>query len=275
MCSKLLVRRKKLWKLFRFLPSSKSKLPKVNSVQVSATRQIQLRTLETILGYSFRQIGFLDRALTHRSYTHEYAEMFDAPSYESLEFLGDAILGFLIGEKLFLFNQELSEGDLSKIRSYLVSTKRLAEVSAKICLGDYLHLSRGEEKTGGKNKPAILADLFESVIAAIYLDGGIDPTRDFVIRQFKDDFNKLQRGEIAFRDPKSQLQERLHQQGCPAPVYRVVSESGPDHRKQFEVSVSSEGQVLGCGSGGSKKQAEKSAANKAMLSFQNEKDSNS
>jgi len=232
-----------------------------------------LRKLEETIGYSFRRPGFLDRAFTHRSYTHEYAESFSAPSYESLEFLGDAILGFLVGERLFLTNQDLSEGDLSKIRSYLVSTKRLARASRDLGLGEYLNLSRGEEKTGGRKKPAILADLFESVTAAIYLDGGIDSARQFILKQFQNDFEKLFRGEIAFRDSKSVLQERLHQKGLSAPTYKVVSESGPDHRKQFVVTVSSEGRVLGNGRGGSKKTAEKSAAHEAILSLKTETDS--
>jgi len=244
-----------------------------NSDQIpecSPARLEQLRQLESKLGYKFNNLGYLNRALTHRSYLHEVIGGENARSYESLEFFGDAILGFLVAEKLFLSDQDLKEGDLSKIRSYIVSTRKLSKVSAEICLGEYLLISRGEEKTGGRQKPAILADLFESVIAAIYLDGGIDPVRQFVMRQFETDFEKLLSGEIGFRDSKSQLQERLHQEGLSAPVYKVIDESGPDHRKQFVVTVSSEGRILGTGSGGSKKKAEKSAAGEAIVRLSEE-----
>jgi len=223
-----------------------------------------LKRLEKALGYCFRNPAILDRALTHRSYTHEQADAGKAPSYEALEFLGDAILGFLIGEKLFLSDRNLNEGDLSKIRSYMVSARRLAQLSEGLGMGDYLLLSRGEEKTGGRRKSALLADLFESVVAAIYLDGGIDAARGFVSRQFEADFEKLFHGEIALRDFKSQLQEMLHRESRPAPTYQVISESGPDHEKEFVVVVSSEHRVLGRGSGRSKKEAEKSAAREAI-----------
>ena len=264
---------RKLRKFFRVLFPLRKNQSETDSASVSITRLAQLQKVEKTLRYSFENPGILDRALTHRSYTHEIAKTRDAPSYESLEFLGDAILGFLICEKLFLSNQDLSEGDLSKIRSYLVSTRWLAKLSAALNLGDFLYLSRGEEKTGGRKKTAILADLFESVIAAIFLDGGIDSARRFVLDQFQGDFDKLSRGEIAFRDPKSQLQEKLHQKALPVPSYRVVSESGPDHRKEFVVTVSSEGQVLGSGSEGSKKEAEKLAAQEALRFLRNESES--
>jgi ribonuclease-3 len=201
-------------------------------------------------------------ALTHRSFGNEQAG--ESSDYESLEFLGDSILGFLISEFLYLSYPNWTEGRLSKLKSQLVSTKELATLSQELGLGDFLRLSHGEEKTGGRRKRAILADLFESLVAAIYLDGGIESARDFILEQFGAEFERIASGEFGLRDHKSALQERLHSLGLPGPAYSVTGEEGPDHRKLFRVAVLSESELLGAGEGRSKKEAEQMAARRAL-----------
>lgn len=233
----------------------------------SLARAAELKDLEEKLGYQFRNLDLLEQALTHKSYAHEYAggECLD---YESLEFLGDSILGFVISEFLYLNNPELREGDLSKIKSQLVSAKQLHLLSRDLGLGRYLNLSKGEDRTGGRRKKALLADLFESLTAAVYLDGGMEPARDFILRQFNKRFKDIAKDEMPFKDFKSALQEKLHGMGCPSPDYDVVEESGPDHRKEFLVSVASKGIVLAHGKGRSKKSAEQDAAEQAIAKME-------
>jgi ribonuclease-3 len=230
---------------------------------LSSNRIAEIVKLESTLGYTFGNRDLVERALTHKSYSHEIGTD-ESPDYESLEFLGDSILGFVISEFLYLTYPDLSEGDLSKIKSQLVSARQLHLLSRDLDLGRYLNLSRGEDRTGGRRKRALLADLFESLTAAIYLDGGIHAAREFILRVFQDRFEDIARDEMLFRDHKSALQEQLHGMGSPSPVYQVVKESGPDHRKEFLVSVSSEGTVLAHGKGRSKKAAEQEAAETAI-----------
>lgn len=233
----------------------------------SPARAAELRNLEERLGYRFRNVELLEQALTHKSYAHEYdgGECLD---YESLEFLGDSILGFVMSEFLYLNNPDLREGDLSKLKSQLVSAQQLHLLSRALGLGRYLNLSKGEARTGGRRKRALLADLFESLTAAIYLDGGMEPAKDFILRQFSERFEDIAKDEMPFIDFKSSLQERLHGMGCPSPGYDVVEESGPDHRKEFLVSVASQGVVLAHGRGRSKKSAEQDAAEQAIAKLE-------
>ncbi len=233
---------------------------------LASERVAQLHELEAKLGYRFKDLTLLDRALTHKSYAHEQngPNHSRIPDYEALEFLGDSILGFIVAEFLLLTYGRLSEGQLTKIRSHLVSTRQLHQVSSHLGLGRYLRLSRGEEKTGGREKPAILADLFESVVAAIYLDGELEPARDFILAQFSERFSALARGEVLARDAKSSLQERLHRLGRPTPYYQVLQETGPEHDKRFLVAVLSGSVELAQGSGRSKKEAEQEAASRAV-----------
>jgi ribonuclease-3 len=230
---------------------------------VSTSRASELKELETKLGYRFRDRSLAELALTHKSYAHEYGNG-RSLDYESLEFLGDSILGFVISEFLYLTYPELSEGDLSKIKSQLVSAQQLHLLSRDLDLGRYLNLSRGEDRTGGRRKKALLADLFESLTAAIYLDGGIEPARSFILQQFRRRFEDIAKDELSFSDYKSALQEKLHGMGCPSPDYSVMKETGPDHQKEFLVTVSSQGAVLGQGTGKSKKAAEQNAAEHAL-----------
>jgi ribonuclease-3 len=238
-----------------------------SSHRVSETREEALERLQVRIGYSFADQAILNQALTHRSFLYDRPEAGDhllLRDYESLEFLGDAVLSLIISEFLYRSYPDLREGDLSKIRSHFVSARQLSRCSAELGLGEFLILSRGEEKTGGRSKRAILADLFESLLAAIYLDGGLKAAREFVLWRFNSQFQKLERQEIALRDHKSALQEHLHQSVSASPTYRVLEETGPDHRKEFRVAVISEGQVLGVGTGKSKKEAEQRAAESAL-----------
>jgi ribonuclease-3 len=219
--------------------------------------------LQRAIGYRFLDEALLERAMTHTSRANEEAsgEMVDN---ESLEFLGDAILGFCIAELLFLEFEDLTEGEKSKIKASLVSTPSLARQAERLGLGDHLLLGRGEDKTGGRRKPALLADSYEALLAAIYLDGGIDETRRFVRREFEPLFDQVRREGLVDQDHKSALQEFLQSRDEPLPVYRLTDASGPDHRKTFQVEVSVRGEALAEGSGPSKKEAEQDAARLAL-----------
>ncbi len=226
-----------------------------------------LQELQKRLDYSFKDTALLERALTHSSFAYERRSGLEGEAsedYESMEFLGDTILGFLISEHLFLKHPSLNEGELSKIRSFLVSAKHLTSLSQELDLGDFLRLGHGEEKTGGRKKKALLADLFESVIAAIYLDGGFEPTRRFVFSRFSSRLEEIAVEQLDFQDSKSLLQEQLHARGFTEPTYQVVEELGPDHSKKFFVEVHIEDKLLAKDSGRSKKEAQQRAAGKAL-----------
>ncbi len=233
---------------------------------MDASRRQLLGELESGLGYRFNDPGLLDRALTHKSYSHEAGDANQTviPHYEALEFLGDSILGFVVSDFLCTSDPNLTEGELTKIRAHLVSTSQLASISARLELGKYLKLSKGEEKTGGREKRAILADLFESLLASIYLDSGLEAVRTLIEEQFRPQAELLARGELELQDSKSSLQEELHRRGFPSPQYEVIRESGPDHEKTFFVGVSVHGKTLAEGEGGSKKQAESQSAQNAI-----------
>jgi ribonuclease-3 len=219
--------------------------------------------LQRMVAYRFRDPGLLEHALTHTSRAHEDVSggVFDN---ESLEFLGDAVLGFAIADLLFRKFPNHDEGWKSKIKAALVSTASLARLAERLNLGDHLLLGRGEEKTGGRRKQALLADGYEALIAAIYLDGGIDHATAFIQRQFGDLIEEAREPERVTRDFKSTLQERVQSSGGPLPEYVVVGETGPDHHKTFRVEVRVAGQPLANASGRSKKEAEQEAARLAL-----------
>lgn len=235
---------------------------------LSLTRVSELSRLETSLGYSFQDQALLERSLTHRSFVHRLEtpepDRGIEQDYESLEFFGDAILGFVVSEFLFLTYPTHPEGELSRIKSFLVSTDQLAHLSHNLRMGDFVRLSYGEEKTGGRNKRAILADLFESVTAAIYLDGGIDATREFILSQLRPHLQRIAEEKFDFKDHKSTLQEQVHLMGFSVPHYQVVDELGPDHKKEFTVEVRVNGKFLARASGRSKKEAQQHAAQLAI-----------
>jgi ribonuclease-3 len=222
-----------------------------------------LEDLERRLGYEFRDRELLMRALTHRSRAHEDASGTIADN-ESLEFLGDAVLGFVIADMLFREFPQLDEGQKSKIKSTLVSSAALGRLARRLGLGGHLMLGRGEEKTGGRRKQALLADGYEALIAAVFLDGGIDEARRFIMRQFADEIEEVRSPSFWERDYKSGLQEMLQSRSQPLPEYLVTAESGPDHRKVFQVEVRVQGETLAQASGGSKKEAEQQAARQAI-----------
>jgi ribonuclease-3 len=222
-----------------------------------------LSVLEARLGYSFREPAVLDRALTHRSKANEDATGATIDN-ESLEFLGDAVLGFVTADLLFKDFPQFDEGQKSKIKASLVSTDTLARLGRRLGLGEFLALGRGEEKTGGRAKHALLADCCEAVIAAIYLDGGIDAARSFVSRELASDLEDVRSPEFWARDYKSVLQELVQSQDFPLPEYSVAAESGPDHKKIFHVEVRVRGEVMGAARGPSKKAAEQEAAHRAI-----------
>jgi ribonuclease-3 len=225
--------------------------------------------IEARIGYRFRDRGLLEHALTHKSRTAEDPSGGVADN-ESMEFLGDAVLGFIAADVLYREFPEYTEGPKSKAKAALVSTTALAGMSRTLGLGDAMLLGRGEEKTGGRTKQALLADVFEAVIAAIYLDGGIEAARGFIERQIRPLLADVRRSSSFGRDHKSALQERLQGQGRSLPTYRISSESGPDHQKVFHVDVRIDGEVAATGTGRTKKDAEQEAARLALATLESE-----
>ena len=221
-----------------------------------------LAALEQRIGYRFRDTGLLEHALTHKSKAHEDATG-GVVDNESLEFLGDAVLGFVIADLLYREFPQFQEGQKSKAKAAMVSTSALAALAERIGLGEYLLLGRGEEKTGGRRKQALLADGCEALIAALYLDGGIDAARQFLLTEMADDIAHV-RAPGFLRDYKSALQERLQSAGGLLPVYVVTAEVGPEHDKRFHVTVRVGDEVLAESAGRTKKEAEQEAARVAL-----------
>jgi ribonuclease III len=230
--------------------------------------QKSLQELENLLGYRFCDQQLLAQALTHRSFVNEH-EGEKLRNNESLEFLGDSVLGFIVSSRIFQHYPELTEGELSKIKAYLVSAANLVLFAEGIHLGEYIRLSRGEEKTGGRTKRAIVVDAYEAIIGAMYLDGGVQAVTDFVCRQIEEFLSGLDLKQLTYGDFKSALQEQLHNLGRPEPEYRVVAEIGPDHRKTFVVQVLIHGEIVAESSGKTKKEAQQSAARLALESLSN------
>ena len=222
----------------------------------------RLEPLEGSIGYRFGHRALLHQATIHRSFANESEE--DIADNEVLEFLGDAVLGLVVSELLYRRNPGHSEGEMSKLKAFLVSSDSLARRAEDIGLGDYLVLGKGEEKTAGRLKDSLLANSFEAVIAAVYLDGGMQAATDFVDRTVYQHLEDAIEEDVEFSDFKSQLQERLQSQGRKLPVYRVVQEVGPDHDKTFRVEVEVDGEALGSGEGKTKKAAEQMAAEQTL-----------
>jgi len=219
----------------------------------------EFEDLQTHIDYRFNDRGLLEHALTHKSRAAEDVSG-GVIDNESLEFLGDAVLGLVVADMLFHRYPEYSEGQKSKIKAAVVSTQSLARHAERLGLGEHLILGRGEEKTGGRFKAALLADAYEALIAAIYLDGGIDAARNFLARELEEAILAGAQPDFHGQDFKSALQERLQSLGRPLPEYRVVNEEGPDHRKVFHVDVIVAGETLASATGRAKKEAEQEAA---------------
>jgi ribonuclease-3 len=226
----------------------------------------ELEPLERQIGYRFKDRGLLEHALTHRSRVHEDASggVFDN---ESMEFLGDSILGFVIADMLFRQFPHHNEGQKSKLKASIVSAASLARLGEKINLGEFLILGRGEEKTGGRRKLALIADCYEALIAAIYLDGGVEPVKTFIERQFASLIKEARRtgAHATFtEDYKSALQEWLQSHDRGLPAYRLAGEIGPAHRRLFDVEVVVNGVPVARAEGKSKKEAAQAAAKLAL-----------
>lgn len=220
--------------------------------------------LERKISYTFQNQQVLLQALTHRSYAHENPER-KIRDNETLEFLGDAILGFIVSEFLFVnYAEEYSEGHMSKVKSYVISTDILSNKAREIDLGEHLLLGKGEEKTGGRSKKSLLANTFEALIAAVFLDGKMEAARSFVHSFFQETIEEIVEEDFHFNDFKSLLQERLQSLGEPPPDYSIVLEEGPHHQKVFHVDIRIRNIPVACGSGSTKKEAEQDAARKAF-----------
>jgi ribonuclease-3 len=217
--------------------------------------------LEECIGYKFRNSLLLAEALTHPSLGHEAQRYhFD---YQRLEFLGDAVLQLVITEYLFSSFRVAAEGQLTKLRSRLVSRDALRMHAAALDLGRYILMGRGEEASGGRERTSTLADAFEALIGALYLDGGLEVTKNFILTQTRADLQKLAEEPVDI-NPKGDLQELLQSISPHSPVYELISQRGPEHEKTFVSQVVWEGIILGQGSGRSKKQAETAAALEAL-----------
>ena len=227
--------------------------------------QDDLSSFEERIGHRFTRRDLLTRALTHKSYSHE-AKQEDVRDNETFEFLGDSVLGFVIGDLLFHRFPKEDEGALSKIKAYLVSATSLASKARAYGMGEVIYLGVGEEKSGGRKKDSLLANLFEAMIAAIYLDGGIESARALIERSFRDDIARIDADDLLFHDYKTALQEQAQGKGLPLPEYNVIDEVGPDHDKRFIVEVKV-GSLSRRGEGSSKKEAQQQAAKHAMREF--------
>ncbi len=233
-------------------------------------RSETLNGLGKRLSYNFRNITFLETALTHRSYVNENPQLVIADN-ERYEFLGDAVLGLCVSDLLVKKYADFAEGTLSKIRAAIVNEKPLAELACRLEIGSCLLLGKGEEISGGRSKDSLLANAFEAVIAAIYLDSGFAKTKS-ILKKLMGPLLNDDSLHYQYFDYKTALQEFCQKIYKTAPVYRIVDSRGPDHAKKFDVEVTIAGKIIQYGSGKSKKEAEKQAAQKAWQELHNEKE---
>jgi ribonuclease III len=225
----------------------------------------ELAELELVLGHQFRELRWLMQALMHSSRIPERTAEDPPGDNEKLEFLGDAVLELVVSEELVRAFPEWNEGQLSKSRARLVNATTLSMAAQRLRLGHHLRLGKGEEKTGGRSKPALLADAYEAVIAAIYLDAGLDAARGFVQRSLVEGVIVGEAVRPGRPDHKSALQELLQARGVAPGSYHLIEETGPDHQKTFRVEVRIAGEITAVGTGKTKKEAEQSAAVAALI----------
>lgn len=212
---------------------------------------------EEKLGYSFKDKSLLELALTHSSFANENKLK---KNNERFEFLGDSVLGFVTAEYLFTEFKNRPEGEMTKLRAAVVCEKSLFKFAEQIDLGKYILLGRGEDSTGGRNRPSVVSDAFEAIIAAIYIDGGMEAVKPYILRFIKDAVKR----ETSFKDNKSLLQEEIQKVKGNSLAYEEVGEEGPDHDKTFVFRVKLNGEIIGEGKGKSKKEAEQNAAGNAL-----------
>jgi ribonuclease-3 len=225
-----------------------------------------VKRIERIIGYKFNDQELLKTALSHRSSLKETG----LESNERLEFLGDAVLGFIVSSFLYNRNSDLSEGELTRMKSSLVNETTLSKAALSFDLGDYILLSPEEEKSGGRTKPSITSDAFEALIAAVYLDGGIKPARNLVKKFILKDYIAIVEDK-KLHNYKGELLELLQARGLDVPQYKVIEQTGPDHDKIFKVGVYYDNRLLGEGEGRSKKEAEQQAAKIALKAIKKSK----
>lgn len=219
-----------------------------------------MKELQEAIGYSFHNPELLTEAMTHSSYAHEQHK--GMKYNERLEFLGDAVLSIVVSDYIYKHCPELPEGELTKLRASLVCEKSLFDFAKQIDLGSYLRLSNGERRNGGAKRPSIVSDAFEALIAAIYLDGGMEAARKHILRFVIPEIE--QHKNRSFKDYKTALQEIIQKNPGEKLEYRLVGSSGPDHDKHFKVEVCLNSNVIGKGGGRSKKEAEQQAAREAL-----------
>ncbi len=220
-----------------------------------------MQSLEAKLKYKFKNIELLKNALVHSSYANEVRG--NTHSNERLEFLGDSVLSVIVAEHIYNNFPRMPEGELTRLRANLVCEKSLCALSRELGIGEHLLLGRGEDKNGGRERDSILADAFESVLAAIYIDGGMEAAKNHVLNTVLRDL-KINFDEDAFKDYKTTLQEIIQRNPEESVIYTLIDETGPDHDKQFTVAVKLNSNVIGTGVGKSKKQAEQMAARQAL-----------
>lgn len=226
-----------------------------------------MKSFEDVISYKFNNKSLLETALTHSSFVNENRK-YASEDYQRLEFLGDSVLGFLTAEYLFS-KENITEGIMTRMRSELVSEKALYEVAKAIDLGKYIRIGKGEEHMGGRERPSVLSDIVESVTAAIYLDSGMDAAKDFVMRFVLNDVH-MASAEVS-DDYKSALQELIQHDPSNILSYELIEEKGPDHSKTFTFAALLNGEVVGTGSGSTKKSAEQAAARNALEKLNDER----
>lgn len=232
---------------------------------MTGERSVNLRDFQQQLGYSFSNIDLLDNALIHRSFVNENSAL-SCKDNERLEFLGDAVIGLCLSDLLIRRFPGYAEGQLSKLRAYVVNEQSLAGIARRLHIGDYLLLGRGEEGSGGRTKTSILSNTFEAVAAAVYLDCGFEKTYKFLENIFEP---LAEEGikSVIYKDYKTALQEICQSRFKETPRYILVNETGPDHDKVFEINLTIAGMITTTGTGKSKKEAEQQAARRALEEF--------
>ena len=225
------------------------------------SRYRQLNKFQSIINVNFKDKSLLNRALTHRSHVNETGV--HLKDNERLEYLGDSVLALVVNEYLFKRFGDYLEGDLAKIKSAVVSEATLSKISGKINMGSFLLMGRGEEQSGGRSRTSILANALEAVIGAIYLDSGLKQSKKFILSLIKTDIERI--NELSyFRDPKTTLQEYVQKKYKERPLYEIIKESGPDHKKEFSIRLIIHEKEISIGLGSSKRRAEMDAATKAL-----------
>jgi ribonuclease-3 len=243
-------------------PSAGPAPSKADASAGASIPSVDLAEIEEVLQHRFANRSLLELAITHPSITHDLGA--GTPHNQRLEFLGDAVLQLVLTSELYEKFPTLGEGPLTQARAEMVNRRTLATQSRSMVVGRFLRMSRSEESTGGRDRASALADVFEALVGAIFLDGGLEPARAFVLRRFREAFGQLE-SLPSLHNPKGELQELLQAESAEAPSYQLVTVSGPDHDRVFECSVSYQGSELGRGTGKTKKAAESEAAREAML----------